>query len=50
MGQADDAFDKFVDDIPDSKLAGFSSQQRTLISTKDFRVDMQGLTTTEIRR
>ena len=34
---------EFIDAIPDSKLTGFSSSQRKIWSTTEFRLDMQGV-------
>ncbi|KAF4472226.1 hypothetical protein FALBO_862 [Fusarium albosuccineum] len=34
----------FIDSIPDEKLEGFPDSQSTLYRNKDFRLDMQGIT------
>ncbi|KAM5370598.1 hypothetical protein ACJZ2D_008424 [Fusarium nematophilum] len=34
----------FINDIPDSKLQGFPNSQTTLFRDRDFRLDMQGIT------
>lgn len=43
MGKATKALKEFIDDIPDSKLTGFSTASGTIHKTTEFRLDMQGV-------
>ena len=46
MGKANKALFDFIDDIPDEKLTGdFGGEGGTIYSDRDFRLDMQGMTT-----
>ncbi|KAI1159130.1 hypothetical protein F5B18DRAFT_638021 [Nemania serpens] len=45
MGKAKKAAKSFIDGIPDSKLENIPNGMGTLYKTKDFRLDMQGITT-----
>ncbi|VDB91477.1 unnamed protein product [Peniophora sp. CBMAI 1063] len=44
MGRASKALDEFIESIPDSKLKPTSTNAGTLYKDKDFRLDMQGMT------
>jgi len=45
MGKATKALKEFIENIPDSKLTGFSTAAGTIYKTTEFRLDMQGITT-----
>lgn len=43
MGKGKDAFEAFVDEIPDDKLTGISEGSGTIYKDDDFRLDLQGV-------
>ncbi|KAG0633584.1 hypothetical protein HOY80DRAFT_929857 [Tuber brumale] len=45
MGKGSKALRAFINDIPDSKLTGFTESAGTIHFDQDFRLDMQGKTT-----
>lgn len=46
MGKTSKRLLKFIENIPDEKLVGLSDTEHTLYTTKDFRIDMQGVSAT----
>lgn len=49
MGKAKNELEEFIANIPDSKLTGFPSIETTVYKTRNFRLDMQTVTTKDPR-
>lgn len=49
MGKAKNELEEFIANIPDSKLTGFPSIETTVYKTRNFRLDMQKVTTKDPR-